>query len=86
MDGFPESVDRRLDAAPVEFARSARQLLPKCGELPLTPPYERVLHAILDLAEGDWRRVRTLGQAAREDWRDVLWWASGGAGGRSDEA
>lgn len=74
---LPDSIEERLAAASSEYAVSARHLLPLREELPLTPPYERVLHAILDLAKGDWRLVRHYSQVAREDWRDVLMWASG---------
>jgi len=76
MSGIPASVEQRLAATDQEYAWSARDLLPLPEELPLTPPYERVLHAILDLAKGDWRLVHHYSEAAREDWRDVLLWAS----------
>ena len=77
MEGFPESVERRLAADDAGFARSARHLLPPLEQLPLTPPYEQLLHAILDLADGDWELVRHYSQQVRQDWRDVLLWASG---------
>ncbi|GAA1825414.1 hypothetical protein GCM10009835_52700 [Planosporangium flavigriseum] len=76
MKALPDSVEQRLAAGDNEYARSARHLLPSPEELSLTPPYERVLHAILDLANGDWRLVRHYSQAACEDWRDVLLWSS----------
>ncbi|TDB78211.1 hypothetical protein [Micromonospora sp. KC721] len=76
MSTMPDSIEQRLAASSREYAASARHLLPSRDELPLTPPYERVLHAILDLAKGDWRLVRHYSQVAREDWRDVLYWAS----------
>lgn len=69
---FPASVEQRLAALPADYAASARQLLPAGDDLPLSPPYERVLHAILDRAGGDWRRLRDLADLARTDWRDVL--------------
>lgn len=72
---MPDSIEQRLAAGSREYAASARHLLPSREELPLTPLYERVLHAILDLAKGDWRLVRHYSRAAREDWRDVLHWA-----------
>ncbi|QGN49821.1 hypothetical protein GKC29_25345 [Micromonospora sp. WMMC415] len=76
MSPLPESIEQRLAAGSDEYAQSVRHLLPSPEELPLTPPYEQVLHAILDLSKGDWRLVRQYSQAARADWRDVLLWAS----------
>lgn len=72
---MPDSIEQRLAAGSLEYATSARHLLPSREELPLAP-YERVLHAILDLAKGDWRLVHHYSRAARKDWRDVLYWAS----------
>jgi hypothetical protein len=37
--------------------------------------YERLLHALLDLARGDARELQGLVEVAQRDWRDVLWWA-----------
>jgi hypothetical protein len=74
--GRPNACACAQAAGDNEYARSARHLLPSPEELSLTPPYERVLHAILDLANGDWRLVRHHSQAARADWRDVLLWSS----------
>jgi hypothetical protein len=53
---------------------AAAALLPREDELPLQPPYERVLLAILTLARGDLGRLRHYADSARSDWRDVLYW------------
>lgn len=75
VSALPESVEQRLASLPTEYAASARRLLPRRDELPLSPPYERVLHAVLDLADGDWQQLRHHAESAKRDWRDVLWWA-----------
>ena len=49
-------------------------LLPEIDELPLNPPYERVLRAIVLLAEGDINQLHYYVGEARKDWRDVLYW------------
>ena len=38
---------------------------------------ERVRHAMLKGARGDLRELRILSDAARLDYRDVLWWTDG---------
>ncbi len=38
---------------------------------------ERVRHAMLKGARGDLRELRILSDAARVDYRDVLWWTGG---------
>jgi hypothetical protein len=72
---FPVSVEQRLSGMPSEYATSARHLLPRLDALPFSPPYERVLHALLDLAAGDVHELRHLAETAQRDWRDVLMWA-----------
>lgn len=50
-------------------------MLPGQDQLPLHPPYERVLLAIVGLADGRLERVAEFSAAATADWRDVLsWW------------
>lgn len=49
-------------------------MLPPPDHLPLHPPYERVLLAIVGLADGDVSQIAHYCQAAIEDWRDVLYW------------
>jgi len=49
--------------------------LPREEELPLSPPYEGVLLAILSLAAGDLGLLRHFADRARSDWRDVLLWS-----------
>jgi hypothetical protein len=73
---LPGSVDTRLNA---DYSGADRQaaaaLLPREDELPLNPPYERVLLAILTLARGELDTLRQCADSARSDWRDVLYWA-----------
>ncbi|WP_173065761.1 hypothetical protein [Phytohabitans houttuyneae] len=79
MRPFPASVEERLSGLPVEYARSARHLLPPVDALIMDRQhdrlYERVLHALLDLADGDAHQLQEYVEAAERDWRDVLWWA-----------
>lgn len=56
--------------------QAAAALLPREDELPLTPPYEAVLLAILALAQGDLDLLSHYADSARTDWRDVLVWSA----------
>jgi len=71
----PEAVKSEIVAGfgPDSIAGVAA-LLPEIDELPLNPPYERVLRAIVRLAEGDVDQLRYYAGEARKDWRDVLYW------------
>jgi hypothetical protein len=53
---------------------AARKLLPSEADLPLGSPYERVLLAVVGLAEGSVSDLAHYSEAARGDWRDVLYW------------
>ena len=76
MEGpLPEFVrgpDRRRVWIRLDRRRCA--LLPGIDELPLNPPYERVLQAIVRLAEGDIDQLHYYAGEAGKDWRDVLYW------------
>lgn len=74
---MPSSVQARIHADYTSADRqTATALLPHEDELPLTPPYESVLLAILTLAQGDLDALRHYADSARSDWRDVLYWSS----------
>jgi hypothetical protein len=51
--------------------------LPSPSELRATSDegHLRILRAIVQLSEGDRTRLAKMADAAREDWRDVLYWA-----------
>ena len=49
-------------------------MLPAPEHLGHNPPYERVILAILGLADGDMDRLSEFSRAAMADWRDVLYW------------
>jgi hypothetical protein len=53
---------------------AARKLLPSEADLPLDPPYERVLLAVVGLADGSLSDLAHYSEEARADWRDVLYW------------
>jgi hypothetical protein len=72
---LPSSVDARINADYSGADKdAAAALLPRVDELPLNPPYERVLLAILTLAQGNLDTLRHYADIARSDWRDVLYW------------
>lgn len=50
-------------------------VLDEFGHEPYERERERVQRAILMLADGDVDRLLTYTQAAKRDYRDVLWWA-----------
>jgi hypothetical protein len=49
--------------------------LPPAHALAEGAPYERVLLAVVELASGNVAQVAHYADAARRDWRDVLYWA-----------
>lgn len=69
-----DRVERALRDSFGDDAERARALLPACAELALTPPCERVLLAVIGLADGDTGRLEYFAAASRADWRDVLYW------------
>jgi hypothetical protein len=74
---WPGSVEARIRTDYNGADReAAAALLPREDELPLRPPYEQVLLAILTLARGDLGSLRHYADSARSDWRDVLLWAA----------
>jgi hypothetical protein len=72
---WPDAVRDTLAADFGPRPDAAAALLPRRDELPLSPPYEQVLLAVLILAEGDLGRLGHYAARARSDWRDVLVWA-----------
>lgn len=70
----PEIVERLRQTFPDRDVVELAAVLPIFGELPMTPPWGRVLHAIITLSEGDPARLAQYAQNARDDWRDVLYW------------
>jgi hypothetical protein len=74
-DDWPPAVRDRLAADFGPRQQAAAALLPRRDDLPLQPPYEHVLRAVLILAEGDLGLLGHYAAQARSDWRDVLVWA-----------
>ena len=72
---LPDSVQAVI-ARDFGAARAAaiELMLPHEAQLALNPPYERVLLAILGLADGVVDDIATYTRAAIADWRDVLYW------------
>jgi hypothetical protein len=73
---LPESAEfelRRVFAEPLWA--SARERLPALEDLPAEAPFERVLRAVVRLADGSLEALSHYASSAREDWRDVLYWA-----------
>ncbi len=72
----PPTVDYLLEE---EFAASdrsgAREALPGSDAFPPGSPHERILLAIIRLASGDLVKLWQMADAAKSDWRDVLYWA-----------
>ena len=75
---LPAAVKRALEKAfpGVDLAELC-PLLPGASEIRAEDEagYQRVLLAIVKLAEGDVARLARTAEAARKDWRDVLYWA-----------
>lgn len=70
---LPPDVDAELERSFRDPERDqARALLPSEDEI--GDGYERILLAILALAEGSLSALAHYSQSARDDWRDVLYW------------
>lgn len=72
---LPESVKAAAAKSfGVERLAELAMMLPAREHLPLSPPFERVLLAIVGLADGDLDEIAEYSKAAMIDWRDVLYW------------
>jgi hypothetical protein len=81
---LPEDIDCRI---PIEFGdqtAAARPILVRLAQAHV-PELDRVLRCVLYLAEGKVERLAQMADAARSDYRDVIWWAeyTGHASGRT---
>jgi hypothetical protein len=81
---FSQLVEDTIEAGfPVSAIAAARDALPPSDQLPPGVPYERILLAILQLADGDIDKLVHYTDVARKDWRNVLYWTEQPVG--SDE-
>jgi hypothetical protein len=73
---LPESAEFELQRFfPEPLWASARERLPAPEDLPAGAPFDRVLCAVVRLADGSLDALSHYADSARGDWRDVLYWA-----------
>jgi hypothetical protein len=74
MDSVDPVEDELRRAFPEPLRAAARGSLPAQEDLPLNPPYQRVLIAVIKLSAGSLNKLAYYSEQARRDWRDVLYW------------
>jgi len=82
MSWVPEDIEKRLRSDFGSDLEIASQELERLHGIATDDALPRIARCVVHLADGDIEKLIHFVESARQDWRDVIWWAEYDGGER----